>query len=92
MTIIIIIALLSPGPLFELKSWFGKKNTCTLPACTGLCSFFLHLACILTCFKPKYTLIVTGALFHLGQGLTHLVQYLPEDLVQIPDQADLLGM
>ena len=37
-------------------------------------------------------LIVTGALFHPGQGLTHLVQYLPEDLVQIPDQADLLGM
>ena len=33
MTIIIIIALLSPGPLFELKSWFGKKNTGTLPAC-----------------------------------------------------------
>ena len=53
---------------------------------------FLHLACNSTCFKPKYTLIVTGALFHPGQGLTHLVQYLPEDLVQIPDQADLLGM
>ena len=38
------------------------------------------------------TLIVTGALFHPGRGLTHLVQYLLEDLVQIPDQADLLGM
>ena len=37
-------------------------------------------------------LIVTGALFHPGQGLTHLVQYLLEDLVQIPDQADLLGI
>ena len=53
---------------------------------------FLCLACNLTCFKPKYTLIVTGVLFHPGRGLTHLVQYLPEDLVQIPDQADLLGM
>ena len=53
---------------------------------------FLHLACNLTCFKPKYILIVTGVLFHLGRGLTHLVLYLLEDLVQIPDQADLLGM
>ena len=33
LTIIIIIALLSPGPLFGLKSWFGKKNTYMLPAC-----------------------------------------------------------
>lgn len=54
---------------------------------------FLHLACNLACFNPKYyTLIVTGALFRPGRGLTHLVQYLLEGLVQMPDQADLLGM